>query len=53
MTQMAEELAVQVGVSRACAVLNVPRSRLYRARQSPQLGVNVRPQRGRCPVRNV
>ena len=36
MTAIAEELAVEVGVKRACEVLNVPRSRLYRSRQ-PQV----------------
>ena len=33
MTAMAESLAEQVGVKRACEVLEVPRSRLYRSRQ--------------------
>lgn len=33
MRQAAEELAPSVGVSRACQVLGVPRSSLYRARQ--------------------
>jgi len=33
MNAVAESLAEQVGVSRACAALNVPRSTLYRARQ--------------------
>jgi len=33
MTAMTERLGEQIGVKRACAVLNVPRSRVYRARQ--------------------
>jgi putative transposase len=34
MIQIAEELSQQVGVARACAALSVPRSSLYRARQT-------------------
>ncbi len=33
MTQITEELAIAVGVKRACEVLDVPRSRIYRSRQ--------------------
>ena len=33
MTAIAEELALEVGVKQACEVLEVPRSRIYRARQ--------------------
>ncbi len=34
MTAITEELALEVGVKHACEVLTVPRSRIYRARQS-------------------
>lgn len=33
MTQLVEELGQQVGVQRACEILNVPRSRVYRERE--------------------
>ena len=36
------ELAEKIGIKQACAVLNVPRSRVYRARQ-PQAAVTARP----------
>jgi len=59
MITAAESLAVQVGVSRACHVLNVPRSVLYRARQ-PRPEPKPRPTRShalteseRAEVRNV
>jgi putative transposase len=42
MIQIAEQLAPQVGLTTACAVLTVPRSSLYRARQ-PQATPAVRP----------
>jgi putative transposase len=35
MTAITETLGEQIGLKRACAVLNVPRSRVYRARQAP------------------
>ena len=41
MIQMAEQLAPEVGLTTACAVLSVPRSSLYRARQ-PQATPAVR-----------
>lgn len=37
MINQAETLAQTVGVKRACEVLNVPRSSLYRARQAPRV----------------
>jgi hypothetical protein len=36
MSAIAEKLGESVGVKRACAVLEVPRSRVYRARQPRQ-----------------
>ena len=33
MSVIAEKLGQQIGVKRACALLTVPRSRVYRARQ--------------------
>ena len=42
MTTIVEELAVAVGVKRACEVLGVPRSRIYRSRQ-PQSEAQARP----------
>lgn len=42
MTAIAETLGKQVGLKRACAVLNIPRSRVYRARQ-PQVASAQRP----------
>jgi hypothetical protein len=45
MTALAETLSEQVGLKRACALLNVPRSRVYRARQ-PQAVPTARPVRG-------
>jgi putative transposase len=42
MTAIAERLGEQIGVKRACAVLRVPRSRVYRARQ-PQGQPSARP----------
>ena len=36
MTEITEELAIEVGVKRACEILDVPRSRIYRACQ-PQV----------------
>ena len=36
MTVIAESLARQVGVKRACALLAVPRSRVYRSRRTAQ-----------------
>jgi putative transposase len=42
MTAIVEELGVTIGVQRACDVLNVPRSRIYRARQ-PQSEAQARP----------
>ena len=59
MTAVAESLAEQVGVSRACSALDVPRSTLYRARQ-PRPAPNPRPTPShalskdeRAEVRNV
>lgn len=34
MTELATQIATQIGVKRACDVLNVPRSRLYRERRA-------------------
>jgi putative transposase len=42
MTQITEDLAIVVGVKRACEVLDVPRSRIYRSRQ-PQIEPRERP----------
>ena len=42
MTQITEDLAIVVGVKRACEVLDVPRSRIYRSRQ-PQVEPKERP----------
>lgn len=42
MTTIVEELAVEVGVKRACKVLDVPRSRIYRSRQ-PKSAPQARP----------
>jgi len=42
MTTLAESLAEQVGVKQACELLDVPRSRVYRARQ-PQTRAKQRP----------
>jgi hypothetical protein len=42
MTAIAETLGQQIGLKPACAVLKVPRSRLYRARQ-PQVQPTERP----------
>lgn len=42
MTTIVEELAVEVGVKRACEVLDVPRSRFYRSRQ-PKMEPKPRP----------
>jgi putative transposase len=39
MTSIAERLGEQIGVKQACALLSVPRSRLYRARQPQTQGV--------------
>lgn len=45
MIQVTEQLASEIGLTNACAVLNVPRSSLYRARQ-PQVGTS-------APVQNL
>lgn len=42
MTAIAATLGQQIGVKQACAVLKVPRSRVYRARQ-PQMQPGIRP----------
>lgn len=48
--QTVEQLAPQVGVSTACQVLNVPRSRLYRAREpKPLLKARPTPSRALSP----
>lgn len=44
MIQVAEQLASEIGLTNACAVLSVPRSSLYRARQ-PQVATS-------APIRN-
>ncbi len=45
MIQVTEQLASEIGLTTACAVLNVPRSSVYRARQ-PQAGTS-------APVKNL
>ncbi len=51
MTEITEELAVEIGVKAACEVLNVPRSRVYRARQ-PQSEPQPRPKPKRALSEN-